>query len=275
MIVVKNHIAVTVICLLLRSLSTTATKQKYRNPPEAPIWPDQWHADFSTEWWGNILYKRSTNKGSYHYDWTNGKSLEEHGDGQKDNWCGCASKENSECKIIAFNEDPLSTSTNEKHDREEQVVGATYVVMPSLDICCKLFKGTGVLIPGWMKASEFDGYETAGEPERQCQAWLNPKPGNALLMKGDLWLMDGNGVPCGYRDVFKWWAKRLLGLGHYFTFDESTYSTGSESSDIFALPESLNCNTVCPNREDSSKRWCQSSWKPNAALSASNNYEEL
>jgi hypothetical protein len=256
MIVIKPVLqTVTVSFLLLSFLPSSDGKKEQDEPPKPPVWRDQWHADFSIEWWGNFWYKRSTNKGSYHYDWTNGKSLEEHGEGQQDNWCGCASKESTECKIIAFNEDPNDNSKGNK-------MPATYAVMPTLDVCCKLFEGEGVLLPDWLKNNDFEGYDAAGEPERQCQKWLNPNPGNALLMKGDLWMLDDNGVPCGYRDVFKWWAKWIFGFGHYFTFDESTYSTDSESSEVFALPTSLDCNVACPNRKDMTKPWCKAAWEP-------------
>jgi len=82
-------IAIKKILLLTSLLLTAADSMEQMDPP---IWPDQWHANFSIERWGNTWLSQSKNKGSYHYDWKKGRSLEEHGKGQKDNWCGCASK---------------------------------------------------------------------------------------------------------------------------------------------------------------------------------------
>uniref|UniRef100_A0A7S1ZUA8 Uncharacterized protein n=1 Tax=Ditylum brightwellii TaxID=49249 RepID=A0A7S1ZUA8_9STRA len=243
--------------LLLTSLSLTAADSMEQMDP--PIWPDQWHANFSIERWGNTWLSQSKNKGSYHYDWKRGRSLEEHGKGQKDNWCGCASKKSVECKVLSFNDDPLGEG--------EKNPAATYVVMPTLHVCCKLFEGIGggALFPYWMKQNEYQGHTNAGDPKRKCQKWLNPKPGNKALMKGDLWMMDDNGIPCGYRDVFKWWAKSL-GFSHYFAFKESSYSTEVEPSGIFALPEGMDCNRPCPNRSDKFKPWCSSAYPQRSGI---------
>ena len=216
--------------------------------PPAPKWPNQWSADFYTEYWGNLGWRRSRNKGSYHYDWTNGQSLEQHGAGQQDNWCGCASKESDDCRILAY------TAANPNNYQGQ---AATYAQVG--DVCCLLFVGIGPLEPTWLMDSpdiQYSGESKAGHPKRSCYGWENTKPGNALLMTGDLWLIDQNQIPCGYKDIFKWWAK-LLGLGHYFTFDESTYTL--TAGNVFDLSGS-DCHKACPNRDDKSKQWCKSTW---------------
>jgi len=245
MIGTKDLFKVIATGLILLSSSSAAyvLAEEETDPAVAPVWPPQWHADFSVEWWRNFWHV-STNGGSYHYDWKNGVSSEVHGEGQRDNWCHCASSKNAECKII-------STAT------------AMYAVLPTENVCCKLFEGVGTLKPTWLEGTNFDGYERAGDPKRKCQKWLNPNPGNPL-MKGDLWLIDDDGVPCGYVDVFKWWSRWLLGEGHYWDFDESTYSTEEEPSDVFALPDDTDCNVPCANpwyKPPYIKPWCASAWK--------------
>ena len=166
-----------------------------------------------------------------------------------------------ECKILAFRDDPLLGTDDE--DRQQRTA-ATYVVLPTEGICCKLFAGIGAgpLFPNWMTRNVYEGHTKAGAyPKRKCHKWTNPNPGNAALMKGDRWMTDDDGIPCAYIDVFKWWAK-LLGWSHSFTFDKRTYSRDTqEPEEMFALPDvGMQCNTVCPNREDKRKPWCQESY---------------
>jgi hypothetical protein len=226
-----------------------------------PIWPDKWHAEFSIEQWGTTWLSQVSNGGSYHYDWKRGASIEEHLDGQKDNWCTCARKGSAACRIYSFTKDPL----------EEGKGGATYAWLPELDwhkpegVCCKLFQYVGPLSPTWMSGNtQFKGYEEAGEPKRKCQAWFNDKPGNAALMTGDLWMIDDDGIPCAYYDTFKEIPGKL-GFSHSFHFNATTYSTEEEPNEIFELPARLNCNQECPNRNSKLAPWCKATYSAAAS----------
>ena len=224
------------------------TKNLFEVAPSTPVWPLQWSANFSVEYWGNLGWKRSTNTGRYAYDWTGGQSLERHGKRQKDNWYGCAPSSSDDCRILAY---------TANHPHSYQGRAATYAHVG--DVCCMLFVDVGPLAPTWLESSpaiRYNGPKTAGVPPRSCNAWENTKPGNKAFMVGYLWLIDNDGVPCGYKDVFKWWA-RLLGLGHYFTFDSATYELSAKDGDFDLPPD---CQKVCPNKDDKSKPWCKDTW---------------
>jgi len=241
--------------------------------PQPPIWQDRWHAEFTVEKWGNTWLSQTKNGGGYHYDVSGlnegkGFSVEHHGKGQRDNWCGCASGGKDDCKIHAFLKDPLDPEC-------KRFCAASYVVISTEEegpsVCCKLFKGPGggPLAPGWQSADTFLGDKSVrrkktggklGSGRRVCQEWINDNPGNAALMVGDLWMTSYDNVPCGYKDKFKWWARWVLGYYHYFWFDMSTYSTEPEEDDVFALPEGIDCNQPCPNRESKFKPWCDVTW---------------
>jgi len=256
------------VLLWIASLSSTATviAESNRDSTDdthsrAPIWPDQWHAEFSIEHWGNTWLHQTSNGGSYHYDWKRGVSIEEHLHGQQDNWCTCADKGSGACRIYHFTKDPL----------KEGKGAATYAWLPKLElelgkdkiggVCCKLFQGIGAgpLFPTWMSGTKFDGYGIAGEPKRKCQQWFHDKPGNGALMTGDLWMTDDDGIPCAYVDKFKLFAK-IFGLSHSFHFNATTYSTEEESNEVFELPAWLNCNQECPNRNSPRANWCKATY---------------
>lgn len=257
---------------------TPATNYFPIKSPSAPEWPKQWHALFTVEQFGTTWLSQSKSTGSFHYDVDvhnlthHGRSLEYHGKGQHDNWCGCASKTNEDCKILSYVHDPLHYGSSTKPP------AATYAVLSKTEkdgtkspsVCCKLFqgKGQGPLNPTWMAHGNapYAGTKRAGYPKRECQKRSNPHPGNKFLMTEDLWIIDADGVPCGYVDVFKWWAK-AVGFSHSITFNATTYSnTTAGPSTLFDLPtESLECNQPCPNRDDKLKPWCSSTYSWNDA----------
>ena len=149
-----------------------------------------------------------------------------------------------DCKILSYVYDPLHYGSSTKPP------AATYVVLSKTEkdgtkspsVCCKLFQGIGQgpLSPNWLASTQNAGTKRAGYPKRECLKWSNPHPGNDKLMKEDLWVIDADGVPCGYVDVLKWWVK-ALGFSHSITFNATTHSNTT------AGPNSLFLIVVYPD----------------------------
>jgi len=68
---------------------------------------------------------------------------------------------------------------------------ATYAVVydesdgTTVDECCLLDVGVGILSSCWLKNNVRQSTVMAGTPERQCCKWTNNSPGKKHMMKGD------------------------------------------------------------------------------------------
>eukprot|EP00927_Polykrikos_kofoidii_P023003 TRINITY_DN2130_c0_g1_i1.p1 TRINITY_DN2130_c0_g1~~TRINITY_DN2130_c0_g1_i1.p1 ORF type:complete len:423 (+),score=67.05 TRINITY_DN2130_c0_g1_i1:89-1357(+) len=211
-----------------------------------PKWAPRFHIDY-TEYTSMMKpfpwQKGTVNNGSLHYDVEKMRQVWIHGKGQSDNWCMCSGVDTDEsCSLVAA---PSSS---------EDGGGATYVIFKSIGKCCKLgtfAKGFGPIAQDWLSDATKLGDEAVGE--QTCTTWSGGPPGDWFMMVSDDWSVDAQGRPCKYADHFKTWAKILLGMQHYYTFDLESYSEAAELDDVFVVPEGMGCEEECPNKQG----WCK------------------
>lgn len=213
-----------------------------------PVMAQRFHIEY-TEYTAEAFHYFSAaiqNNGSFHYDIANHRSVWVHGKGQVDNWCQCAGlKENTHasCSIVAAPSDKESSG------------GATYLVFKDIKKCCKLGtyeKGFGPLKPNWLSDANKSGSFTANDG-RACTTWQGGPPGDWFMMISDDWSVDEQGRPCRYEDNFKWFARHIFGVSHYYDFHADTYSEEAEPDDVFNVPEGMGCEQDCPNTAGG---WC-------------------
>jgi len=190
--------------------------------------------------------KFDVNNGNFHYDYDNGRQLWSHGKGQSNNWCQCAGlRTNEQCDLLSLRNSAGSG-------------GTMYAVFKTMvpPQCCTIgdwAHGFGPLRPDWMSrnSATFVGQKSIGN--KTCFEWAVFKPGDWFSMISDNWSVDSEGVPCEYEDKFRVIA-RWLGMHHTLTFDAASYGTNHESDEVFMLPDGMDCQEKCPNKQG----WCGS-----------------
>lgn len=212
--------------------------------PERPTFANAFHVEFDEVTHGlNPFGKAVVNKGSFHYDFVNERQAWIHGKGQADNWCECANlKSDEECSVFATKE-------------LDEPDGAEYIIYKTLGKCCKLgtyAQGYGPLRPDWLPLSNATYMGSSVVGNRTCYEWAAGPPGDWFLMTSDDWAVDKDGIPCFYKDHFKWFPAKL-GMKHILTFDSATYAVEEEADDAFSVPNGMDCSAACTGTQG----WCK------------------
>lgn len=122
--------------------------------PKAPVWENQFEADFHENFKYPIIGSSST-EGKFFYDFTNKRYRVDRENGKYDRYCG---------SVYKFRNTPCTHYV---------VDGIRYLDFPEKDDCCNCCDaahGCGILKPDWLNGAEFGGIQK--EKGVQIEKWV-------------------------------------------------------------------------------------------------------
>ena len=192
--------------------------------PAPPVWPPAFSGAFVESFAGGWGPAGPQNIGRWLYDDSHNRSRFEHGDGQHNNFCGCADNTTDAACHLYFEAD-----------------GAMWANFPATENCCRLCApgdGCTTLRRDWLSGGSFVGNEQIGG--KQCETWS--KQGSVAI---DFWSQTADGTACQYREKFTLRSGQVV--WHYLNF--TSWDTATPDPELFTLPKSCTapCEHAYPN----------------------------
>ncbi|RUS69348.1 hypothetical protein EGW08_022894 [Elysia chlorotica] len=189
--------------------------------PTPPTLPQHFSASFAEieVFLGKVISK---NNGTWYYDYANQRARFDHGEGQRNNFCGGQglSPKNSKapCSIIFTPEEDLIILYRESMT------------------CCRLCgkeEGCTILKPDWMKNGSKLLYEETINGD-DCYGYGK----KGAVTTYDVLYSDVSGFMCRYHEV-------VVGITHNLTFFKESYNFDPQPDYLFEVPQW--CNKACPH----------------------------
>jgi len=197
------HKLIIAVCIFALASATTQ--------PSAPVWANQWQANFHEEMKDGIFGKGNTT-GTFYYDWTNKLFRIDRASGKKDRYCG----------TIKFKDTPCTQYVAD---------GMRYIHYPELNSCCACCTsadGCGITLPTWLQNATYVGQTT-----------LNSTTVDEWTIKGlqtnYYYEIPNSRIPF---EVF-------MAPNEKMDFDPNSYSTTVDPN-IFKLPSICKATAKCP-----------------------------
>lgn len=179
--------------------------------PAAPLWADQWQANFTEQMTDGILGKGNTT-GMYYYDYTNKTYRMDRENGKLDRYCGSVKiGKNTPCTHFVVND-------------------MRYLYYPELAYCCACCTsadGCGIIAPTWLQNATYVGNATIDGVA--AVEW------SIKGLQENYYYETTDNVPYAINMV----------PNDYIQYIPSTYQNSVPDLSVFNLPEACNSATSC------------------------------